>query len=757
MYTTNTNNGSKGISPRQTILFGLALAFVVAAAWTNAINAPFILDDHGTILENRSIRGFGAGHAPWNPPAGTSFAGRPLTNFSFVFDYALWGLNPAGYRAVNILLHLFCAFLLMGIAGRTFSRWDFPPLMRQNAGWLAFGTALLWAVHPFATGAVTYITQRCEVLMALFFLGALYCAIRGWQGKRTAIWHIAAVTCLVAGAGAKEVIAAAPFVLYAYDRVFYKRSVRQALAASPVLYAGAFVGLFILIALVATGRQAATSFTEVSPLAYALTQTQVLFYYLKKAFWPLSLNFDLWWREPAQIAQAWPFVIMTAMLLGGGLFLFWKKHPAGFAGAFFFLVLAPSSSFFPLPDMAVEYRAYLPVAAIAALVAGGGAWLLIRTVKARWFVVWAAILALATGGLFFATTARNWVFADKVRLWTDTVQKSPLNPRAHVNLGAALVNRENFDLASEHLETALALDPKCPVAHNNLASFYTRTGRHNKALFHLRQAVSLAPDNADYHTSLGIALTHTDQKEAAIRAYQQALVLNPYLVKARINLTNLLLEHGRRQEAFNLLMDGLERTPDDAAILANLGGLLMERGSLVEAKKHLERSLALNADQSTAHGNMGGLYLMLGQHKKAIAHLKQALAIAPDRPDILILLGLAFTQAGENESAIRAYQQSLALNPHSAQALFNLASLLLDKGQTHEAIRLFQQVVLENPDHSGAWVNMGAILFDMGEFEQAIICFENALAIDPQMEAARTNLIEAQKALTLPNKQGINP
>jgi tetratricopeptide (TPR) repeat protein len=590
-------------SNRKKTLFCLVLALAVCAAWANAVNAPFVLDDSINIISNWTIRGFDADSAPWYPPASTSVSGRPLVNLSFAVDYALWGLNPAGFRAANIILHALCAFLLMGIAGRTFSRQDFPPFLRQRADWLAFGTALLWAVHPFATGAVTYITQRCEVLMALFFLGALYCAIRGWQGRHPIPWHLAAGLCLVAGAGAKEVIVAAPFVIYAYDRVFYKRGVRLALAESPVLYTSAALGLFVLLGLVATGRQAATAFTEVSTLTYALTQTQVLFYYLQKAFWPSNLNFDLWWR-PAQMAHAWPYALAAALLLGATAALLWKKRPIGLAGVFFFLALAPSSSFYPLPDLAVEYRAYLPLAALAMLAAGGGAWLLNRAAKERWFAVWLLLTAAAASGLVAATVARNHVFADTVRLWEDTARKAPHNPRALVNLGRALQERGHHARAMEYLTQALAIDSNYASAYGALAWAYLETADYEKALTNLAAAISREPDRAIFHVLMGLALAKTGQKDAAIRAYQQALALDANVFQARYNLANLLLEKGRPEEALKHLQQVVAKTPNHAGAWVNAGAILFEMGDFGQAAACFEKALAIDPHMEAARINL---------------------------------------------------------------------------------------------------------------------------------------------------------
>ena len=96
----------------------------------------------------------------------------------------------------------------------------FPPGrgVRERASVLALSCALLWAVHPLTTSAVTYLVQRVESLMALCVLLTLYCSIRAWSGSRW--WTAAAVSACAAGMASKESMVAAPLLVVIWDAVF---------------------------------------------------------------------------------------------------------------------------------------------------------------------------------------------------------------------------------------------------------------------------------------------------------------------------------------------------------------------------------------------------------------------------------------------------------------------------------------------------------------------------------------------------------
>ena len=122
-------------------------------------------------------------------------------NFSLAVNYAIGGLNVRGYHATNLAIHLAAALLLFGLLRRTF----LLPAMRERLGAaatpLALAVALLWAVHPLQTESVTYVVQRAESLVGLFYLLTLYGLVRGATAARPLGWYAVCRAGLPAGDG----------------------------------------------------------------------------------------------------------------------------------------------------------------------------------------------------------------------------------------------------------------------------------------------------------------------------------------------------------------------------------------------------------------------------------------------------------------------------------------------------------------------------------------------------------------------------
>jgi len=215
--------------------------------------------------------------------------GRPITNFSFAVNYALGGLNVWGYHVFNLAIHILAAVVLYGVVRRTLLGPSLRDRYGDQASWLALAVALIWVVHPLQTESVTYITQRTELLMGLFFLLTLYCVIRGADSSHPAVWYAAAVVSTVLGIGSKEVMAVAPVVVLAYDRLFLSKSFRETLRHRWGVYAGFAASWLIFAPLVQTrmGTDIENlSLTELTPWDYAKTQSGVIVHYLRLSFWP---------------------------------------------------------------------------------------------------------------------------------------------------------------------------------------------------------------------------------------------------------------------------------------------------------------------------------------------------------------------------------------------------------------------------------------------------------------------------------------
>ena len=574
-------------------------------AYANSFLAPFVFDDSHTIVENPSIRRIWPDSL--RPPADQALAGRPITNFTLALNYAISRLGPWSYHVANLAIHIAAALLLFGITRRTLALLRMRAVFGRDASILALLCALAWMLHPVQTGSVTYACMRCESLMGMLFLAALYAAIRGWQSPKPIGWHLAAALAFTLGVGVKEVIIAAPLVIFLYPIVFMKEKPFQVLRKSPLLFGGFLPGILILAILVAGGGS--KNFLGKPPFSqweYLVTQPLVIAHYIRLAFWPSSLCMDYRW--PAfPLAQTWPYALCILALLAGSAFGLYKKHPLGFAGAWFFLILAPTSSIMPLRDVIYEYRMYLPLAAVIWLAVLGGYWALQRLFGTR-AGAWAACRAAGAVGLALAvlvlaglTFARNMDYKTVALIWADTAAKSPTNTRAYTNLGLALLKEGRWKESITASQKALALLPANPEAHINLANALSQIGKSDEAARHYQEAMRLCPEyQAPVHYDIGLLLAGKGELSSAAAHFQMALKANPRHVNARLNLGNVYLLLGDTQKSIRLYKEVLAQAPDFADAHANLANALLRAGDRAQALAHLKTALALSPDNPTA-------------------------------------------------------------------------------------------------------------------------------------------------------------
>ena len=443
--------------PRQAICTALACAAILTAgigAWSNSFNGPFIFDDLCAIQTNPTLRHFPSWDS-FRPPQVNSISRRPVVNLTLAMNYAISGPGVQGFHAGNLLIHLLAALLLFGIVRRTLSA-------EPRTIAVSFAVALIWAVHPLLTESVTYLTERTESLMGLLYLLTLYCAIRGVSSGHPWRWYAAAIAACALGMGAKEVMVTAPIVVLLYDRCFLSGSFREALRRRLPFYFGLAATWAILGALMiaypwggATG--AGFGIAAVGPWEYARTQPGVILHYLRLSFWPSSLCLDYAWPIATSARRILPAAAVIAALLAGTLWALRRAPALGFLGAWFFLILAPTSSFMPIFDAAVERRMYLPLAAIVTacvLAAYGIGNQLVRRVaesagtrKLLGSVLAALVLLPLAAALGCRTFERNALYRDPISIWQDTVNKRPGNARALNNLGCAYISAGRSDRA----------------------------------------------------------------------------------------------------------------------------------------------------------------------------------------------------------------------------------------------------------------------------------------------------------------------
>ena len=159
---------------RKTAIYSLLIVLAGILAYANSFQGEFILDDFASIQNNLTIRHLwplaGVFPGPEFIPDASTVEGRPVLNLSFALNYAAGGLERRGYHAANLGIHLLAALLLFTIVRRTLLLPVFRGQWNDSAATLGFWVAVIWAVHPLQTESVTYLSQRAESLVGLFYL-----------------------------------------------------------------------------------------------------------------------------------------------------------------------------------------------------------------------------------------------------------------------------------------------------------------------------------------------------------------------------------------------------------------------------------------------------------------------------------------------------------------------------------------------------------------------------------------------------------
>ncbi|MEW5735932.1 MAG: tetratricopeptide repeat protein [Thermodesulfobacteriota bacterium] len=596
--------------PPRLALPAAALVFFVILAFAGSLTGAFVFDDEPDILQNPYVRKPQFSLTLLRDMAySAALNNRPLVNMSLAANYAAGGFNPLTYHVVNLGIHALAGLFLFFSLSLLFRRPAFEERFARHGTALAFFIALLWALHPLQTESVTYVIQRCESLMGLFFLAAVFCALKGWSSRGPHIWHILAILCFFLGAGAKEIIAVCPPVILVMDMVANRKTVLRALKGSWLMYSGFAAGLCVQAWwIVSAGNPLAMARSlHYTRWEYLGTQPAVILHYLRLCFWPDHLFLDYYgWPLSGPFTTIWTSALVLAALALTAICV-WRKMPAGIAGAWFFLILFPSSSIVPLNNLAAEHRMYLPLAAVIALAVCLGFVLLSRLSRRMPegrqglpFMLGAVACLLCAAGLGVRTHVRNQDYATESGMWRTIVEAHPAQPRARVNFCSALRKEGRADEAVVQCEEALRQKPGFSTALLNLGAIRAGRGQYKEALEYFLAAYRSDPMDAMIVNNIGASFLYLNQPGQSVQFFQQALVIKPFHDIAAANLAFAYLLLGKDAESQAMAQRALGVNPQNSRALTVLGVLAVKQGRGAEAEAYLVRALSLDPGDETA-------------------------------------------------------------------------------------------------------------------------------------------------------------
>ena len=588
-----------------------ALLLCGAAAYANSFRVPFLFDDPLSTVDNPTLRRWATVFCPPHGQ-GITVEGRPILNASLALNWAVSGPAVWSYHLLNLLIHLGSALLLFALIARTL------PLLA------AFAAALLWTVHPVQTESVTYIVQRAESLMGLFYLLTRYCFVRfadltssdgpgsGTPGgvplpNPSIRWGWLSVVCCLLGMASKEVMVSAPLVVLLYDRTFLSGTFGAALRRHGKVHAALWCSLLLLALLIyGSGSRGGTVgfHAGVGVWPYLQSQCHSLVRYLRLSFWPSPLIFDYgtqWFSGWAVVPSGLLLLLLLGLTLAGLPRRRWPR--AAFLGVAFFLILAPTSSIVPgNRQTSAEHRMYLPLACVIVLAVAG----IVRAAgrRERGAALALCLLAVPLGA---ATVRRNRDYRSAEALYRDVEAKLPSNAFVHYNLGKLLDESGRPAAGVAEYQQAIAGDPRMMYAYFNLGNAFSELGRPRDAEAAFRRALDLNPNYAQARYNLGNTLLQQGRKAEAAEQFNDAVQIDPAYVDARDNLGAVLLSLGRVPEAERQFLAVLQLHPSPETYYG-LGRIYRAQGRLPEARRAFAAALGLDPTFTPARQQLEDLF-----------------------------------------------------------------------------------------------------------------------------------------------------
>ena len=668
------------------------IIIVTYAVFQNSLSNEFVFDDESVIIGNTSIQSLSSipkyftADEGFHKVIGRYY--RPVVSATYAIDYSIWGLDPYGFHLTNVIIHIICCLLLFKIFRVLFWRYKYRNL-------ISLLSALIFAVHPIHTEAVSWVSGRTDSLVTLFFFASFLFYLEFTKEleyhkeenslhkitKKNYFYLFLSLFFYAAGLLTKEMIVTMPVIIVLYDFVYRKKDLKyfKENMLNYILFAGITIIYFIVRYELLKDIPERENYLYFIGKNYdivigTMLKTIPVYFRLLFAPFPLLYHYNGVIPDVKSIIDGSVLLslVFIAFLVFVSVYFYKKDSIISFCILFFFVSLLPVMNIVPTMNLMAERFLYFTSFAFALLICH----LAMAGSSKRDFSMLTIGMIVIIGALSYLTYKRNadWKDNDTLYLSAKGVEGSVLL----VNEGNIFANAKKYDEAEEFYKRAVELRDNNLLAHHNMGLIYLLRGNLDSAKIKFKKGISIDSLAPDGYFQLATLYNLQNKKDSAVMMLEKLQTITPNYRESANILKNL--KEGRDADP-NLLPKGFEN--DEARnyqidMLQKRSYKYYTEKNYTDAISDLNKLIDLNTDGKTISGFMNNIAMCYGEMNKPELEEKYFLeAIKKDPGNINAVNGLSafYLKGGNNEKAQEYLKMALKLNPGDENSKRKLDSL----------------------------------------------------------------------------------
>ena len=624
------------------------IALATFVLYLPALRNEFInWDDGPYVFANFHIRALDLSFFQWAFFDFYASNWHPLTWISHAVDYAIWGLNSLGHHLTSVILHAINTFLVVLLATRLLEpRADgsngLTGLTKRTL--IAAGvTGLLFGIHPAHVESVAWVSERKDLLCALFFLLSVI-SYANYGFCKTYKTYMLTLGFFVLALMSKPMAVTLPLVLLILDwHPFGRiRSVKTFWTAGveKLPFFALSLASSVLTILAQRGGDAVSSLDAVPLSIRLLVAAKTLIAYLGKMLLPLNLSpFYPYPREVSLFSVEYVSAIILVIGITTACLVLAAKQKAWLsAWGYYVVTLLPVLGIVQVGSQAMADRyTYLPSLGPFLVLGCAAAW----TSEKALAVKKGALLAKAGGVavavslvavLFFLAIRQTAVWRNSIGLWTHVIDKaSEKVPLIYVNRGAAFQLSGLLDDAMADFNRAIDVDPSAYRAYVALGTVLEQRGQFDQAIAVVDRAIAVNPGYPEAYRNRGVLHDKMGQYDRAIADYTKAISLKSSYYEAFNSRGLVFAKTGRFDRAIADYDATIGINPRHVGVYQNRGIAYTLIGSYDRALEDFNTAISLDRNDATVYFNRGSFYRRLGNADRALSDFRQACALGSEK------------------------------------------------------------------------------------------------------------------------------